>query len=312
MRSLITVLCASLVLAGCTSNSVTTPVFPGAGGFTPLVQHLYVGNDNTPGTVLRYTLPLTAGSTPNFAIASNNIVSVAVDGSGDLAVGDNAGHLQFFTAPLSAASVPAASFANGVATNNGQIVFSTSGNMYVPTVSNSVNYFTAPFSNASVPAQTVTNPALVSVIGAAIDTAQNFYASNAGAGTALTCSSGAGTCSDVIVGGIFAPIVPATAYRKIAVTATQLFADNVAGGTGRVDVYTLPITAASVPAFAITTGVNTPEAVAVDAVGNLYVGNLGNATVAVYAPPFSAASAPTLSFQVNAGAFAIFGMAIGP
>lgn len=94
-------------------------------------------------------------------------------------------------------------------------------------------------------------------------------------------------------------------------SATQLFAANVAGGTGRVDVYNLPITAASVPVFSLTTGVNTPEGLDVDAAGNLYVGNLSNATVTVYNAPITAGSVPSVSNQVNAGAFAIFGIAIG-
>jgi len=106
--------------------------------------------------------------------------------------------------------------------------------------------------------------------------------------------------------------VPGTNYRKAAISATQLFVTSV--GTTRVDVYNLPITAASVPAFSITNGVNIPEAAAVDAAGNLYVGNLGNSTVTVYAPQFSAASAPTTTLNVTdggGGAFQIFSIAIG-
>jgi hypothetical protein len=280
--------------------------------------HLYVGNDNTPGSVLQFNLPLTATTTSNFAIASNNVVAVAVDASGDLAVGDNAGNLQFFTAPLSAASVPSAAFKNGAASNNGQIVFTSAGDFWVPTVSNQVNMFTHPFTNASTLTTSLTNATLASAIGEAIDSSANLYVANAGVGTAVTCTSGAGTCSDILVyaspyagAPVITPNVATTAYRKMAVSSTQLFVASVAGTTGRVDVYTLPITAASTPAFALTTGVNTPEGLALDAAGNLYVGNLTNATIAVYTAPITAASVPSLTYTVSTGAFAIFGIAVG-
>ena len=35
-----------------------------------LLPRMYVGNDNTPGGVLEFNLPIVAGSTPNFTIAS--------------------------------------------------------------------------------------------------------------------------------------------------------------------------------------------------------------------------------------------------
>jgi sugar lactone lactonase YvrE len=99
----------------------------------------------------------------------------------------------------------------------------------------------------------------------------------------------------------------------LATTSTQLFVcdvSNVASANGGVYLYALPLTAASTPAVTITTGVNIPEGCAVDAAGNLYVGNLGNGVVTVYAPPFSAASAPTVSLTVTGAS--IFAIAIGP
>jgi hypothetical protein len=283
---------------------------------TPL--HLYVGDDNTPGVVAQFDLPLTARTTTNFSIASNNVVAVAVDAFGNLAVGDNAGHLQFFTAPLSNASTPAAAFNNGTASNNGQIAFTNAGDFWAADVSNRVYGFTHPFSNASTPSAFVTNSALVSAIGTAFDAAQNLYISNVGVGTAGTCTSGAGTCSDLLVyappytgAPIITPNVASTAYRKIAVGATQLFAASVGGSTGRVDVYNLPITAASVPVFSLVAGVNVPEGLALDPSGNLYIGNLGNSTVTVYSAPIASNSSPTFTLTIANNPFAIFGIAVG-
>ena len=288
------------------------PAAPSAG------QFLYVGNDNTPGTVRQYSLPITAASVPNFSIASNNVLTVAVDPSGNLGVGDNAGHLQFFTTPLSAASTPAASFLNGAGSNDGQNVFTTAGDMFVSTVSNRVNGFTHPFSNASIPSSFITNAALVSAIGTTLDSAQNLYISNSGVGTAVTCSSGAGSCSNLLVYAppySGAPIITQNlaqrSYRKVAENSNHLFVCSVGGpGPGLVDVYNLPLTPVS-SGFTISNGTNLPEGIAFDAAGNLYVGNLGDSTVKVYAPPFSSTSTPTVTLSMGAG-FSIFSIAIGP
>ena len=333
-RPLIIVALAALATACNGGSSSPPPFFTGTAAPTPsptpspAPQHLYVGNDNTPGQVLQFTLPLTMSTTSNFAIASNNVVAVAIDAAGNLAVGDNAGHLQFYTAPLSGASVPAATFNNGTATNNGQIAF-TGSDFAVATVSNRVNGFTHPFSNASTPSQFVTDPGMVSDIGTAFDPAQNLYISNAGTGSAAACagtlSPGGGCGSNIYVYAppyTGAPIITPnvinfpfasarTTYRKIAVSATRLYAASVAEAQGRVDVYNLPITAASVPAFSLQSGVNTPEGLALDAAGNLYIGNLTDATITVYSAPITAGSVPSLIYKVSTGAFAIFGIAIG-
>jgi hypothetical protein len=57
---------------------------------------------------------------------------------------------------------------------------------------------------------------------------------------------------------------------------------------------------------------NLPEALAFDAAGNLHVGNLGGSTVSVYAPPFSASSAPAITLSVGPAPFSIFSIAVGP
>ncbi len=297
---------------------------------TAVPLHLYVGNDNAGAQVLQFNLPLTASTTSNFTLtAGGNVVALALDANGDLLAGLLNGSLQFFPAPLSGTSSASATFSNGGASNNGQAAFLSTGDFFAATVSNKVNRFNAPFSNASTPASTVTDAGMVSDIGVAVDPAQNLYIANAGTGNAAACAGtsqpGGGCGSNVYV---YAPpytgaptITPnvinfpfagnSTAYRKLAVTATRLYAASVANGSGRVDAWNLPLTAASTPAFSLTTGVNTPEAVAVDPAGNLYIGNLSDATVAVYNAPITATSVPSIIFKVSTGAFAIFGIAVG-
>ena len=271
---------------------------------------LYVGNDHTPGVVQQYSLPISASSTPSFSIASNNVVALGLDAKGNLAVGALGGALTFFPAPLSGSSTPSATFNNGAAGNVGQITFTAAGDFFTTSFGNSVNMFTHPFSNATVPSMSITNASISSAGGVAVDAAQNLYISNTG-------GSGSNTYGNLIVyappyTGLPIVTVPAIGanYRKVAISATQLFVASVAG-TGRIDVYTLPING-SLPAFSITNGANLPEAVALDAAGNLYVGNLGSSTLNVYGPPFSASSAPAVTLTAGPAPFSLFSIAIGP
>ncbi len=272
---------------------------------------LFVGNDHAPGAVQQYSLPISASSTPNFSIASNSVVALGVDAKGNLAVGALGGAITFFTAPLSGSSTPSATFNNGAAGNVGQIAFTAAGDFFTTGFTNSVNLFTHPFSNATVPSLSITNANISSAGGVAVDAAQNLYISNTG-------GSGANTFGYLLVYAppytgtpiITGPAIGAN-YRKVALSGTQLFAASVSG-TGRVDVYTLPITGSALPAFSITNGMNLPETVAVDVVGNLHVGNLGSSTVTVYSPPFSASSAPAITLVPGPAPFSIFSIAIGP
>ena len=231
---------------------------------SPTPLHLYVANDNPAADILQFNLPLTSSSTANFDMhAASNIVSLGLDANGDLAAGLLNGKINFFAAPLSGTSTPSATFANGAASNNGQLAFLNTGDFWAATVSNRTNRFNAPFSNASTPAAFVTDPGMVSDIGVAIDAAQNLYIANAGTGNAAACAgtaTPAGGCGSNIY--VYAPpytgapiVTPnvinfpfagnSTAYRKLAVNATRLYATSVANPPGRVDVYNQPITAAS-------------------------------------------------------------------
>ena len=288
-------------LAGCGGSSSSS------------AQHLYVASDSATGQVLQYKLPITSTSTPTVSFtgaATSYLVALALDSNGNLAAGDNAGHLVIFNAPITNSSTASISFNNGAGTNNGQLVFNSAGDLFAPIVGNRINLFTHPLSSASTPSLGITDASLVQAIGAALDASGNLIVSNAG--------SGGGTGSNLAIfaspytgAPVSTPVVAATAYRKLALSSTQLFVCSVSGATGRVDVYNLPLTASSAPAFAITNGINSPEALAFDSSGNLYVGNLGDTTIKVFSPPFSATSAPTTSLLVSSGTFAIFGMTIG-
>jgi hypothetical protein len=265
-------------------------------------QHLYVGNDNTASHILQYTLPITGASTPVATIAADNITCLALDAAGNLAAGDNAGHLSIFSAPLTSASTASATFKNGSATNDGQLLFNGVGDLFATTDTTAVNLFTPPLSSASTVSQTITDASITSAVGAVLDASGNLIVSN---GNNLAVFAPPFTAAPTVT-----PTVTGAFYRKIAISNNQLFVARV-DGAGGIDVYNLPLTSASAPLFTMT-NVNIPEAVAFDNSGNLYVGNDGDATIRVFSPPFAATSTPSVTLTVGTpSSFAIFGIAIG-
>jgi hypothetical protein len=285
-------------LIGCGGNS-TTPVTP---------AHLYVGNDNAGATILQFTLPITSTSMPSVTVAAtngtSNLTALAVDASGNLATGDNAGHLAVFPAPITSTSTATSTFANGTAANDGQLAFNANNDLFATTTSTKVNFFTHPFSSSTTPSLGITDASLTSAVGAALDSSGNLVVSNAGAGGGtLTVFAPPYSSASFVT-----PVAAGTAYRKVALSTSQLVVASAAPGTGRIDVYNLPLSATSTPVFSMT-NVNIPEAVAFDGNGNLYVGNVGDATIRVFTPPFSASSTPTVTLTVTGAA--IFGIAIG-
>jgi hypothetical protein len=265
-------------------------------------QHLYVGNDNSAGHILQYTLPITAASTPVATIAADNVTCLAVDDAGNLAAGDYAGHLWIFNAPLTSASTASATFNNGSAAGNGQILFNSAGDLFASTEDTSVNLFTPPLSSASTVSQSITAAGITYAIGAVLDASGNLIV---GSDANLYVFAPTFTAAPTVT-----PTVTGASYRKIAISNSQLFVARV-DGTGGIDVYNLPLTSASVPLFTMT-NVNIPEAVAFDNGGNLYVGNVGDATIRVFSPPFAATSTPSVTLTVgNPANFGLFGIAIG-
>jgi len=286
---------------------------------TPTPLHLYVANDNTPGGIQQFTLPLSSSSTPNFTIAGNDLVAVAVDTNGNLCAGDFHHKIFCFTAPLSGFSTPNATFNNGTAGNVGQLMFPTSGpqqnQLWSASVGTEIDRFVPPFTNATTAAQQTFPTGASQIVGLVFDSSQNMYLSNV---NNLYVYAPPYSNPPAVV----TPALSDTSYRKEAVIGNQLFVAmpiSTPQPLGRVDVYNLPLTNASVPAFTMIgtacpcppgNGINIPEALAADPAGNLYVGNLGNRSITVYAPPFSAASTPTTTLTLPSP-FAIFGIAVG-
>ena len=275
-------------------------------GYGTVTEHLYIASDKAAGVVAQWDLPITQASGPNVytALAADYPTTVTINGSADLAYGDSQGMVKFYTAPLRNPGTPTATFRNSTLFNNGQIAFDNNGDLFAANTGDRVNRYTHPFSNSSTPSLAITNPALTDAWGIAFDSSQNLYVTNvvlgAGGGTRVLVFTPPYTGTPVVTGliNIF--------DMKMAIHGSQLF--TVGSG---VNVFDLPITPTSTPAFRITNGLSGPAAAAFDSAGNLYVSNLVNATITVYAPPFSVTSTPISTMPIRLPSASPFGIAIG-
>lgn len=280
----------------------------GGGGSGP--QHLYVG-DNTPPTVLfdQFTLPLATTSTPTASVdasaGSLNAMSLAVDGSGNVVTGSSTGRLSVFTPPFISSSTSSANFNNGASpVNTGQLAFGPGGKLFASDGSVNVNIFNPPLTGSSTASSSVTDASLTATTGVAFDGAGNLYVANSGSsGSTLSVFTSPYTGAATVV----TPSVSGATYRKIAIRGTQLFVGDI-GTANQIDVYDLPLSSSSAPAFSITS-VDRPEALSFDGGGNLYVGNLGDTKIRVFAPPFSVSSTPSVTF--TAPVSQLFGLIVG-
>jgi len=285
---------------------------PPVPGPPPATQHLYTSG--TTGHALQFALPLT-GSTPTATLSlatASDVSAVAVDSAGNVATGDSAGNITIFNGPVTGSASASATFKNGTSTFVDNLAFNSAGDLFAATNSNSINVFTHPLTSASTPSQVITNVNLSSSVGIVLDSANNLIVSNSPspAGSNLLVLAPPYTGLPVVTA-----MVPAASYRQMAISGTQLFIVNSQVSLSKIDVYNLPITAASAPAFLISNGIFggsiSGAGVAFDSSGNLYAGLSGNAgppdmgQIRIYVPPFSGASAPNLTSGVFGTTLAI-------
>lgn len=295
-------------LAACGGSS--TPVPPGP---PPGTQHLYT--NGALGHAVQFALPIT-GSTPTATLSlptAINVSALAVDSAGNVAVGASDGSISIFNAPITSSASASATFKNGTSTLVDNLAFNSAGDLFATTFSNSINVFTHPLTSASTPSQVITSVNLTSSVGVVLDSANNLIVSNSpslAAGSTLLVYAPPYTGLPIVTAAI-----PAISYRQMAINGTQLFVVASLVSSSRLDVYNLPITAASVPAFFIKTGLFggsvTGDGVALDSSGNLYAGLSGNlgttdsGGIRIYVPPFSGASAPNVTTGVFGTTLAI-------
>ena len=279
-------------LAAC-GGSTNQPVQPGP---PPGTQHLYT--NGTTGHAFQFALPL-SGSTPTATLSlttGGDVATVAVDSAGNLATGDFSGNISIFNGPITGSASASVTFKNGTATNVLQLAFNSAGDLFATTLSNTINVFTHPLTSASTPSQVITSANLTKSVGVVLDSANNLIVGNVPSPTGSNLLVYAPPYTAL---PIATAMVPAASYRQMAISGTQLFIVNSQVSASKIDVYNLPITASSVPAFSISNGLFggsvSANGVALDSSGNLYAGLSGNlgttdsGGIRIYVPPFSGA-----------------------
>src|SRR6476620_9394437 len=233
-------------------------------------QHLYV--DGTQGHVLQFALPI-SGSSPSATLSlptASIVTAVAVDSTGNLAVGAVGGSISIFKGPITGSGSASATFQNGTSTFVDNLAFNSAGDLFATTNSNTINVFTHPLTSASTPSQVITSANLTTSVGVVLDSANNLIVSNSPSplGSNLLVYAPPYTGLPIATA-----MVPAASYREMVINSTQLFIVNSQVSLSKIDVYNLPITAASAPAFLISNGLFggsvTGSGVALDRTGNL-------------------------------------------
>jgi hypothetical protein len=295
-------------LAACGGSTKPTVLGP-----PPATQHLYT--NGATGHAVQFALPLTS-STPTATLSlstASDVTAVAVDSAGNVALGDTGGNISIFNTPITGSASASATFKNGTSTSVDNLAFNSAGDLFATTFSNSINVFTHPLTSASTPSQVITSLNLTSSVGIVLDSANNLIVSNS---PSLAAGSNLLVYAPPYTGlPIATAVVPASSYRQMAISGTQLFVVASQVSQSRIDVYNLPITAASSFAFFIRNGIfggsATGDGVAVDSSGNLYAGLSGNTgppdmgAIRIYVPPFSGASAPNVITGVFGTSLAI-------
>ncbi len=203
--------------------------------------------------------------------------------------------------------MPAATLADGQWAAFSGIAFDPAGDIVatdrIGTSSYVVSTFVPPFTSTAKPSSIIVNPTIVTANALMLDCTENLYVADTVFDTPLNVASNLVVFTPPYSGTpiVTAPVGGAN-YVGLAATSRQLFAcSSVGQQPGRIDVYTLPISGTSVPAFSITTGFLYAQSIAVDAAGTLYVASPGTGTVVVYTPPFSASSTPSASLKTGIG-----------
>jgi hypothetical protein len=283
----------SLVVVACGGNSTSPPPPPVS------TENLYVTETTVTippfhPVIFEFSLPLTSASTPKVVLNPATFSPGAEDVNGNFASG-NAFTVVAFTGPLTASPTPFVSIS--IPTGNvGFLAFDAAGDLFVPDSNSRVYMVPHPLTSTSQPTQQITSPSLTLAQSVALDSNNNLIVLNLGASPSLVAFAPPYTSAPAV-----APL-NSLYGGNIVVIGNQLFlmrrTSLAIALNQQIDVFNLPVTASSQPAFSIG-GLSDAINLATDQEGNLYVAdNFTN--VLVYRPPFSASSSPSVTLNVKA------------
>ena len=281
------------------SASPTPTLTPTPTPTPPLGPFLYVANHGT-NTVLKFTLPLTAGSSAltQTTVPGSGVNGVAVNAQ-FIATLSTAGQAALFAQPLGSTSTPTVQFTVPQLTG-ALTAFDGSGDLWTATANDTFDEYKPPFSNGMSPALNTDN--ISAGVGIVFDASANLYMTD---GTSLDVFAPPYTGTPISI--ILPAPIGAGGVTAIgdAIIGSQIFIADSFHNT--ILVYNLPITLSSTPAVKFAAA--GPQGLAGDSLGNLYVASSTSA-IFVFAPPFTASSVPALT--ALKGISGPVGIAVGP
>jgi hypothetical protein len=273
-----------LVACGSSSDAIVAPTQSTA-------QHLYVSQDAVPGSILVYTLPITANSTPVATVRRDATIALAVNATTLVATKLTDYTVAFYSLPITSASTPYATLSLG---RVGTPVFLPSGTLYLG-VGDTISVYTPPFTSTSVPGSRIGTG--LSGGRYAVDHSGNVYETTGGTSPIGVITNGAVTTRLTSASGLV--------FTGLAANETQLLACESNATASHVYIYNLPLTPNATPATIMNVNVSDPGDCALDSSGNLYIAGAGG--VIEYSPPFTSTGTRvvTLNVQGTPGAIAI-------
>ena len=275
---------------------------------------LYVANYYTTGTITVYAAGARCNATPTATIAGSNTglnhpVGVALDAAGRLYVANSA--LSTITVYMAGATGNATPTATIAGSNTGLnsphgTALDAAGQLYVGNyASSTITVYAAGATGNATPTATIagSNTGLNGPVAIALDGAGRLYVAN------LTLPGSSVQTITVYAAGATGNATPTATIAGsntglsgpfgIALDAAgRLYVANngVAGGPGSITVYAAGATGNATPTATIpgsNAGLTDPEAIALDAAGQLYVANYASSTITVYAAGATGNATPT-------------------
>ncbi len=218
---------------------------------------------------------------------------IAVDANGTVYVGDHGGSVPVTECTAASGYATCTTPIVGSAGVEG-VAIDASGNLWIAAPGNNVVEYLAGQTVANV-----TIPTGFSTLrGVSVDTNGLLWAADQNTSTVYGYAppfSGSSTPFATLTSGLNAPI-ELSSDGSGNLYAADCGASCPGGtGAGSVQQYAPVIATASTPATSITTVVNTPEGVAVDAISSVWIANQGNGTVTHCLPPISALNCTSFS-----------------
>jgi hypothetical protein len=283
----------SAAFPGQASNPCAQPSASCSGSVSVDVKQVLAVANSSNNSVTLYA----GGQNAPVATIQNGVTnpqSLVFDAAGDLFVASQPGSVTDYTPPYN--GLPS-TIAIGV--NHPQaLALDNRGNLFVAngSGSNTVTEYSPPYGGA--PTATI-SAGVDDPVSLGLDFSGNLFVANQASNTVTEYAPPYTGTPTTIANGLYGP-------NSLAIDSRgNVFVSNLNSTPNSVVEFTPPFSSASIPAVAITNGVNEQGAIGVNSSANLFVPNQGSNTVSEYLPPYNGAPTTIAGGQNQPVALAI-------